>query len=106
MNDCLVTVVDVDSGPRGEWRGVHNYARGICTGNDFDAEVEGMTNQELLRRVKAWSCLERDVPIVVEQMSQEWVGYEIKVFKMTQVSVRVPGELRKKQLTKDGVLPE
>jgi hypothetical protein len=106
MNDCLVTVVDVDQGVRGEWRGIHNYARGIATHEDFDGEIEGLSNQEVLRRVKMWSCLEKDVPIVVEQMSQEWVGYEIKVFKLNQVSVRVPGELRKKQLTKDGVLPE
>lgn len=106
MNDCLVTIMDVDQGPRGEWRGMHNYARGQLTGKEFDGDAEGLSNQELLRRVKTWACIEADVGIVVEHMSNEWVGHEIKVYKLQQVSVRVPGELRKKQLTKDGVLPE
>lgn len=105
MNDCLVTIMDVDQGPRGEWRGMHNYARGQLTGKDFDGEMEGLNNQELLRRVKTWACIEQDVPTVVEHMSTEWVGHEVKVYKLCQVSVRIPGELRNKLLTKDGVLP-
>jgi hypothetical protein len=109
MNNCLVTVVDPAEGFRSPaWRGMSDYARAIHTGDwpadePFDMEDN---EQKIMRRVKMWSCDEKDIPIVLEKMSREWVGYELKVFTLTHAATRIPGELKEKQLTKDGVLPK
>jgi len=106
MNNCLVTICDPDDGLRQEWRGITNYARVVSTGAPPDPMAwDGDDAQTRMRKVKMWSCVAADVPIVLERMSKEWVGYELKVFTLTQVATRLPGELKNKQLSKDGILP-
>lgn len=109
MNDCIVTVMDTEDGKWVQTRHMRDMARMLCSGADYPAyedETDGAINMpQRMRKGKIWACQEKDVPAFVEQLSQQWVGQEIKVFKLTSVQIRIPGELREKQLSKDGVLP-
>jgi hypothetical protein len=100
MNNCIVTVETLDNGLYREWRGVQYPVRGVHTG---DMPDEDMHSPE--RHVTMWACMEADVPIVVEQMSKEWAGHEIKLFNLMSISTRLLGEIKTKELTKDGVFP-
>lgn len=104
MNDCIVTAVNLDSGLYQEWRGALNAIRSPFI--EYVEDSDKFTNEELMRKVPFWTCRQEDVDLVVEKMSQAWVGCEIKVFNMTQSVIRLPGELKRKVVTKDGVLPE
>lgn len=100
MNNCIVTVETFENGLYREWRGVKYPVRGVHTGEDPDDDMPSTD-----RKVTMWACMECDVPIVVEKMSLEWVGHEIKIFNLVALSTRLPGEIKTKQLTKDGVFP-
>lgn len=100
MNNCIVTVESLDNGLYREWRGMRYPARGVHT-----PELPDEDEHDPDRKVTTWACMECDVPMVVEEVSKKWVGYEIKIFNLTAISTRLPGELKTKQLTKDGVFP-
>lgn len=50
-------------------------------------------------------CDEQDVEGVVAKMTQAFPGVDVYVYKVDSISVRAPGELKTKAITKDGVLP-
>ena len=107
MNNCLITITDPDTGYAQEIRGLHDFMRApVFNENTSLDELDMLPMEERFRKVKTWSCREEDVDLVVERMSQQWVGHEIKVFKLFGAFQRLPGELRKKQISKEGVLPE
>jgi hypothetical protein len=103
MKTHLVVAIDIESGLAHEFAGLrHDQVRAVESSID---SAEGLAHTELMRRVGIWACHEEDVPAVVEVMSRSWVGHEIKIFNLVQIFSRIPGELREKDLTTDGVLP-
>lgn len=109
MKTCLVTVLPLDRGIYQEWRGCTEDVRALFTkerGRDADTIAATSSFEELMRTVEVWACSEKDVDKVVEYMSKEWVGHEIKVFNMTQAFTRQAGDLKAKKVTTDGVFPE
>jgi hypothetical protein len=104
MNTCIVTVEDVEDGIYREWPRAQYPVRGVMTGQSFN--YDAISDDDLERRVTMWACQEKDVDVVVNRMSNIWVNREIKVFNLSKISVRLPGELVNKRVTEDGVLPE
>lgn len=109
MRTHLVVVADTERGQgytfnplqgRGRAVAVTTPEEPIWKNNDFtgDEKLD-------LRSVTIWSCMEEDVPHVVEELSKEWVGHDIKVFNLIEVHSRIPGELKRKRVEEDGVLP-
>jgi len=103
MNNCLVTVLDTEDGLYREWQGCRYPVRGIQTRHEKLSEDD--TDQKIRRTVTMWACNEADVEAVVAKVSQEWVGYEIKIFNLAGAATRIAGEIKNKLLTKDGMLP-
>ena len=104
MYDCLVVVKDLEQGVYQEWRGTRTAIRGLDNIPEVN-DPELFSTKELIRKLPIWACMQKDVGAVVEQLSQEWVGYEIKIFNLTQIVTRLVGDLRTKEVSKDGVLP-
>ena len=97
--DCIVMAVNIGESYYEDWRGVGNGVRAINpTEIDWD-------NSKSTRLNEIWACMKVDVPRVVEEMSKYFVGREIKVFNLTEIHVRVPGELKSKLINNDGILP-
>lgn len=109
MKTHIVTVLGLEQGIYQEWRGCKEDVRGVFTqdgvlsANDLG---QNLPNEALIRRVEIWTCCEADVPVVVDIMSKQWVGHDIKVFNLAQVHTRQPGEIKSKKVTNDGVFPE
>lgn len=103
MRNCIVTVENPDAGLYQEWAGARNGVVGHYSTNHTDPNE--LPHQDMMRQIKTWWCSERDVKVVVEYMSTFWVGQEIKIFNLTAVSTRLAGDLKHKEVTKDGVLP-
>lgn len=68
---------------------------------DIDWNKRGATNHN-----EIWFCSEIDVKIIVTEMSKLFPGRDIKVFKLQSIFNRLPGELKEKIVSKDGVLPK
>lgn len=105
MNTHLVTVLDLERGLYNEWMGFNSAVQALFTETSQD-DVGNMTTEKQGRFVEIYACVEADVDAVVDRMSNQWVGYEIKVFNLTKIVTRIPGELRTKTVSKEGVLPE
>lgn len=105
MRTHLIVVADTSNGTR------YSFSPNTGTGNaiavDAPSEIKwiGEMDKLDLRRVSAWACNAADVPIIVEELSKEWVGHEIKVFNLVEIHSRIPGELKHKRVEEDGVLP-
>lgn len=105
MNTHLITVLDLEEGLYNEWEGFNTPVRSLFTEVSQDDVVQ-MPQKKQARFVEMYACVEEDVDAVVDRMAAEWVGYEIKVFNLTKIVTRIPGELRTKTVSKEGVLPE
>lgn len=103
MKTCIVTVESLDDGIYQEWRGLSENVVGHFERTGWDANE--VPHAEMMKRVKTWYCAPQDTTRVVEYMSNHWTGTDIKVFNLTAVSIRLPGDLKHKSVTKDGVLP-
>ncbi len=102
MLDRLVVALNLGEGIYQEFRGLKAPIWGLQTDEIPDS---GEEVDHVLRKVQIWACEQRDVDVVVDRMSAAWVGHEIKVFNLSAITVRLPGELKSKQITKDGILP-
>ena len=100
MNTCLVVACDID-------RGFYHEIRGISHGfNVVDVpKVDMDETQDLMRDVYVWACHKDDAKAVAEKMSTKHVGSEIKIFNLSAIYTRAPGELKEKVVTTDGVFP-
>jgi hypothetical protein len=103
MRSCIVTVVSENDGLYQEWGGCREGVVGHYEMGGSDPSEMG--HKDCMRRIKTWFCSPADVDAVVKKLSEAWAGYEVKVFNLASVSIAMPGELKHKSVTKDGVLP-
>lgn len=62
--------------------------------------------QRMQKRTSSWTVdSEEALKPFLEYMSTNHCGVDIKVFRLEKIIHRAPGELKEKQVTKDGVLP-
>lgn len=98
----IVTVVDPNLGHYAEMRGA--TARVFTCANKDPGESNDYARA--LRQVDTWYVTnEEEVPMVVEFLATNNVGVDVHVFELKSVSVRAPGEIKHKQISKDGILP-
>lgn len=84
-------------------RGAHGVRQLIC--DDERIESHDDYNREQ-KRVQSWTVdTEEALKPLLEYMSTNHCGVDIKVFRLEKIIHRAPGELKEKQVTKDGVLP-
>lgn len=105
MNTHLITVIDLERGLYNDWVGFNGPVQALFTETSQD-DVGNMVTEKQGRFVEIYACIEADVDAVVDRMASQWVGYDIKVFNLTKIVTRIPGELRTKTVSKEGVLPE
>lgn len=100
----IVTAVNPGNGQAVDIQGVPHGGRvfGSNTVNVNDAvDYIGAT-----RQVQSWSCTrEEEVSLLVAALSTYFVGQDISVYKLESISIRAPGELKTKNVSKDGILP-
>lgn len=102
MLDTLVSAIPYDSNPSHSYGGMSNL---MIDGTSY-RERTGYRDEPLPpNQVEQWLCEARDTAIVVDKMTKEFPGREIKVFNLAEVHIRPPGEMVSKVVTKDGVLP-
>lgn len=100
MYNHLVIAQGLDEGPYLELRGLRHGARAIITDRvNFEDE------RNPFKRQTSFACMEEDVSTVVDYVSKNHVGDDVYVFKLIQSHIRLPGELKSKTISKDGVLP-
>jgi hypothetical protein len=102
---CLVTAADPTVGHVDyPFPGVRNA---VCQFKhnpvDFDGEIGDYIRAS--SRLDAVFCEESDVEAVINRMTQSYPGVDVYVYKVDSISVRAPGDLKTKAITKDGVLP-
>lgn len=105
MTQCLVVVGDLTKGHQIDLRKCVGTVTGVY--NNFTHEMydDADKTADVFRKCRIWYCDERDAPILVGHLSEQWVGHEIKTFNMTKVSTRLAGEIVEKKVTPDGVIP-
>lgn len=101
--DTLIVATPVDTGFYVEIRGARNTVR--CVSAPITGHPEDMDQPTLIRTAKIFSCFKVDIATVVEEISKQHVGADIKVYDLTQQFTRIPGELKSLTITKDGKLP-
>lgn len=99
----LLIVVSGDRGWNLEFRGIATARQVIID----DKGVAGSDDyQNAQKKVRAWTLEEeRELPALLEFMSNNHIGVDINVFRLEKIVHRKPGELVEKKVTKDGVLP-
>ena len=102
MLDTLVSAVAYDQNPTSTFMGMINL---MVDGTTYGQSTGHRDNPLPTNQVEQWLCEARDTVIVVDNMSRQFPGREIKVFNLSEVHIRPPGELVSKVVTKDGVLP-
>lgn len=100
---CLVTAVQANRTLDYPFPGVRNTCFQFRT-NHVDLD-EAADYVRAVGQTDTLFCNEADVDAVVEKMTQSFPGLDISVYKLESISVRAPGELKTKAITKDGVLP-
>ena len=104
MLDTIVMVYNNDIGYRMQLRGMANIAiapMDLPAFNDYG----DMASEDALKKAHVWYCDRKDTDKVVEEVSKYWANREIRVYQLTQISTRLPGDMRHKEVSKDGVLP-
>jgi hypothetical protein len=105
MAKCIVTVANLDTGWYTEFRGGRNPVFGLFSSFNSGSTDGDPPKDELLRACKMYSCEEEDASILVNALSEQWAGHEIKVFNLGKIVTRTLGELVEKKVSADGVLP-
>lgn len=100
MNNTIVMACDTEGGFYHEIRGNVYGFRAVVT-KDFDPD----DSHDFLQDCDMWACREEDAALLVDKLSIAHPGKDIKTFNLTAISYRAPGELKKKNVTKDGVFP-
>jgi len=107
MIDCIVTVLDPNT-EGGTWMEPRGCVEAMkCfTSEDFgDIDFERVDWSRVLRSSKIWMCNYHDRTLLAEALSQEWVGHEIKIFNLSEIITRGVGDIKRKEISKAGVLP-
>ena len=104
MNDCIIIVGDLP-GPNRVGEGMYEGGLTFFNGEVFDGDSEDSPMDALVRATRVYSCLFHERHAAVELISRDWVGHEIKVFNLVEISSRAATDLKTKQVTVDGVLP-
>ena len=105
MNTHIITVLNLDQGLYNEWGGFNAPVQSLFTEVSQD-DVAQMSQVKQDRFVEIYACTEGDVDAVTNRMAAQWVGHEIKIFNLSKIVTRLPGEMRTKIVSKEGVLPE
>lgn len=103
MYDCLVVSLPMDRGVYQELRGMQRGIYGLVTPPESDGD---MIDYNPMEEMTIWSCYQQDASKVAELMATSFVGKDIKIFNLTEIVSRLPGELKRKTVTKSGILPE
>jgi hypothetical protein len=112
MKNCVIYVgIPEDAGRELGFRGMRDHVvvaqenRLQIADEDIHDHGDDPDQRAFMRSSRLFFCDARDVPLVVDRISKEWVGHEIKVFNVDKVFQRNPGDMVEKKITKDGVLP-
>jgi len=105
MAKCIVTVANLDNGWHTEFRGCRNPVYGLYSEFNRSNLEDDPPKNDVLRECRYYSCEEEDLSSFVAALSEQWVGYEIKVFNLTKIVTRTAGDLVEKKVSADGVLP-
>lgn len=100
----IVTAANTQNGRGVDIQGVRHPPR-IFSSNLVNPEVEA---DYVLATKSIQSFVvthEDEVPAMVAVLTANFVGMDISVFKLESISVRAPGELKTKNVSKDGILP-
>lgn len=102
---CIVTAVQPDDCAHIDYpfpnvrRAVQQWKSNRVNLNETDNYMNA------LRGVDTVLCEEEDIEGVIQVMSTHFSGRDVFVYKVDSISVRAPGDLKTKAITKDGVLP-
>ena len=102
----IVTVTDPAAGVYAEWRGCRDRVVAMTDLGVREMQEGHMETRDMMRAYKMWSCKKEDIAQVVDKLSEQWVGYEVKVFALSEVHTRLVGEIKSKEVSKDGVFPK
>ena len=101
MNDCLVTAINTDNGVYMDGlRGLHYPCYGLRC-KTYNPEE----SDDVFADVSIWACNHSDASILADRLTQVFPGRDIKIFNLTSISTRPAGEIKHKQVTKDGIFP-
>lgn len=105
--ECMVTVIDPMNGYRLNLRGLGFPVVGLMDTGKLppDPDHEGVDQRGAMMNLRVWTCYKRDVDTLVKHLSEYWVNQEIRVYDLVSIATRLPGELKSKEVSKDGVLP-
>lgn len=100
----LITSVNRQGGTRTDIPAANEPPRQF-TSNYVNMELTG-NYQESMKEIQSYTTeREEDVPAIVDYLTRNFSGRDVSVFKLQSVSVRAPGEIVTKDISKDGVLP-
>jgi hypothetical protein len=99
MLSYLLTVVDVENATYIEPEGFRNGSRALVQ-RQIDQQVP------ILGQLETILCDKRDLNAAKLHMTRYFPGKELKCFNLIEILQYVPGELKTKKVTKDGVLPD
>lgn len=55
--------------------------------------------------IRSWRCSEGEVLALVEDLTQRFPGQDVHVYELMSLNTRPVGEVKTRQVTKDGILP-
>lgn len=100
----LVTAIDTNGGYTLDLIPVNGLVRGVMTDNDDPNEARDYHRAQ--RQTDMWVVHnEADLQPVIDFVTTNFVGRDVSIFKLQSVAVRVPGDLRTKNVSPDGILP-
>ena len=95
----LVVATDYENNPMVGWISTYGL-QGV------NPEEVDWDRRDAYKKNEIWFCQEKDVKTLVTEMSKLFPGKDIKVFKLMSIFNRLPGDLKEKIVSKDGVLPK
>jgi hypothetical protein len=72
---------------------------------DYHNHAFGDGDEDPFEFYKVWACEEPSAGEVATKLARNNPGKEVKVFKLTEIHVAPPGDVVKKLVTKEGILP-
>ena len=101
---CLVTIIDPNDGGGLDMMGVQ-YAPRVWTGSEEENPNEAPNYTRAMKKLHTLFCEEADVECVSTMLSKWHAGDSVYVYKLTSILSCLPGEVKTKKITADGILP-
>lgn len=110
MIDTIVIVGDITKDDAGFSTGRRGYAYGLDAPSDIEESEPMMLGDTPpapnLRGARVFAVTDGgNTDELVDMLSKEYAGREIKVFKLSGIFSRTVGEMVSKRVEQDGVLP-